>query len=59
MFKVFIERIWEIALKLTSDFKKIHPLRKEQVYEWLKEEGLEESEIELKRKENIFQFFLP
>ncbi len=45
---VFIERIYNDArMKETSDFRKVGHLRREQVYEWLRVEGMGEEEIEL------------
>jgi AAA+ ATPase superfamily predicted ATPase len=45
---VFIERIYNDArMKETSDFKKIDHLQKQTVEEWLKQEGLNEEEINL------------
>ncbi|NPA39242.1 MAG: AAA family ATPase [Thermodesulfobacteria bacterium] len=45
---IFIERIYNDArLKETSDFVKIDHLKKEQVKEWLKIEGLSKKEIDL------------
>ena len=45
---VFVERIYNDAkMKLTGEFKKIEHLKREQVEEWLREEGLRKEEIEL------------
>jgi AAA+ ATPase superfamily predicted ATPase len=45
---VFIERLYNDAkMKLTGEFKKIEHLKREQVEEWLREEGLRKEEIEL------------
>ncbi len=45
---VFIEKIYNDArMKVTSEFKKVDHLRKEQVEEWLKQEGFNQEEINL------------